>query len=818
MESKVRLDPEDLRHRCDPQMLSFDTTESLEGPAGIIGQPRAVAAVEFGLGTSAPGYNIFLSGPAGTGKSTYATSAAGRAAGAKPCPDDWCYIFNFDESDRPLAVRLPPGEAVKFQQDMNEVIEDLNESIPREFEGADFDRQRSALLSDLRERTAAVLEELEREAKKEDLQLRRTSSGFATVPVRDGEPLTQEEFEQLDEETRREIERKGRLVQESVSATVREIRKMEKQARHDARQLERDIGLSVVAPVIDALRQRYSNSSDIVAYLDRAQSDIVDNLNSFRAQGEGDENRPPGPAVDPFIRYRVNVLVSRADDETAPVVMESNPTYQNLVGKVEYKSHMGSLLTDFTMIKAGALHRANGGFLIISIRDLLTKPLAWETLKRALKNRYVDIEDAGEQFRVLPTVTLKPEPIPIKVKVLLVGSPMFYHMLHAYDEDFRKLFKIRADFDVTMNRTPEHLMLYASLISSLCYREGLRHLSRDAVARIIDEGTRIASDQEKLSTRFNEVVELVYEADAWAGADGADVVDSQHVAEAVSARTYRSNRVEERVHEMIARNKIMVDTSGNVVGQINGISVYQLGDYAFGKPTRITARTFLGRAGIINIERKVRMSGRSHSKGVMIMSAYLGSMFARQRPLSLSASLTFEQTYEEIDGDSASSAELYALLSSLAEVPLRQDLAVTGSVNQRGEVQTIGGVNEKIEGFFAICQERGLTGSQGVIIPAGNVDNLMLRDDVVQAVKDGQFSVYAITHVDQGVELLTGITAGSADENGDYPEDTFHGKVARAVAEMADRMARFGPSTRPSQGAENGGDTQGEDEPGDNVE
>ncbi len=790
MKEQCRVAPGDLRRTCDPTKFPFENTDTLEILEGIIGQPRAVEATEFGLSVSAPGYNIYLAGPAGTGKSTYAATTARQKASSMECQEDWCYIYSFDKPDRPRAVRLPRGWGARFKKDMDELVEEMRQEIRKAFQGTSFEDQQRQVLRKFQDMMQEVQKEVESRARETGFSLQRTSTGLVSVPMVDDKPLTPEEFNELDPDTKQELGNKHRTLEPKIQEAVKQIRALEKEAREKVQSLERDMGLSAISPLIDRLKERYKNSQTVVEHLDRTRQDVIEHLNMFKEEGSEQAAAVRG---DRYLRYRVNVLVTSDEDGGAPVEIESNPTYHNLVGKTEYRGQVGSAMTtDFTMIKPGALHRANGGFLLLNIKDVLSNPMAWEGLKRSLKNRSITIEDMGEQYRAVPTATLKPEPIPLKVKVLLLGNQLTYHLLHAHDEDFRKLFKIRADFNVQMDRTPDHLNLYASLIGSLCRRENLCHFSREAVARVVDEGSRLAGDKQKLSTRFNELVEIVYEADAWAAREGADSVSSRHVQKAVEARVYRSNLLEESVQEMILRGKIMVDTQGRVVGQVNGIAVHSVGDYAFGRPSRITARTYMGRAGVVNIERETKMSGRSHSKGVMILTAYLGSLFATRHPLSLSASLTFEQTYEEIDGDSASSVELYALLSSLSGVALSQELAVTGSVNQRGEIQPIGGVNEKIEGFFSVCQQRGLTGTQGVIIPRQNVDNLMLRDNVVEAVRDGSFHVYAIGHVDEGIELLTGMKAGTPDESGEFPPGTIYSAVAARLHEMAVTMARLG--------------------------
>ena len=819
MHERFRVPVERLRRTCDPDTFTFESTAELPPLEGMIGQERAVRAMEFGLRVRSRGYNIYMSGPPGTGKTTYALTAARQAAAERPVPSDWVYVHNFADPDCPLAIELPPGWGRRLRADMDALVAELREEIAKAFAADHHEEQRQAVVREFQERSEALLDELDRFARAAGFALRRSATGFLTIPLRsDGTPMTPEEFARLDQAERDRIEERSRTVQQQVSETLRRVRALEREARQRLEALDRDLALSVIEPLIQRLKARYASiprPERLSAYLDAVRDDVLEHLDDFRGQGEPDSGaaallqavRRRQAAEDDFTRYRVNVLVDHSASTGAPVVLEPHPVYYNLIGKQEYAGGQGSAVTtDHTMIKPGALHAANGGYLILQARDVLSNPASWEALKRALKTQEIRIEAMGEQYRMFPVRTMRPEPIPLDVKVILIGTPLLFHLLHEVDEDFRKLFKIKADFDVEMTRNDETMRQYAMFVGSVCRREGLKHFDRGAVARVIEHSSRLAGDQTKVTTRFNEVVEIIYEAAAWAERDGADLVRAEHVEKAIEERVFRNNRIEEKIQELIARGTILVDTEGAVVGQINGLSVMQVDDHEFGRPSRITARTFMGDKGVVNIEREVELSGQIHDKGVLTLIGYLGAKYAQQRPLTLSASLTFEQLYEEVDGDSASSAELYALLSSLADVPIRQDLAVTGSVDQFGRIQPIGGVNEKIEGFYRTCKARGLTGTQGVIIPRQNVDNLMLHPEVVEAVRQGRFHIYAVSTIDEGLELLTGMKAGEADAEGNYPPDTIHGRVSARLAQYAEGVAEYGRRTGDGASEEDGGD------------
>lgn len=806
----LELTPEQLTLHFPPERLAGETTDDIEPLEGIIGQERAVRAMEFGLRVKHPGYNIYMAGPTGTGKNTYARRIVQEFARKEPVPDDWVYVYNFAAPDEPIALSLPPGMGSQLARDMDELVEELKAAVPRHFESDDYEKQRDAIVREFQEQSQALIDQAEKVAQEHGFALRRTSTGFATVPLVDGRPITQEEFETLPEEQRRALEAANKEIHAHVAEATRRIRALEKQARERVRELEREVARSAVSQPLAELKEKYQALPRVVAWLEAVERDIIESIDEFKDE---DEDEPPMPWVRrrgrrSFVRYRVNLLVDNQSTQGAPVVIEANPTFANLFGKLEYRHELGAMVTDFTMIKAGALHRANGGYLIVQAQDLLKNPWAWDGLKRALKSGEVRIESPGEQMGVLPVSALKPQPIPVRVKIVMVGSPYLYHLLLYADEEFRKYFKVLADFDVEMPISDEHANAYARFVAAVCRRDGLKPFHREAVARIIEHSARLAEHKGRLSTRFNEIVEVVYEASAWAEAEGAPLVRASHVRRAIQEQEYRSSRVEEKFLELLAEGQILVDVDGERVGQVNGLSIVELGDYTFAKPTRITASVAVGDRGVVNIEREVEMSGRIHDKGVLILSGYLAEKYPIGMPLALSASLCFEQLYEEIEGDSASSAELYALLSALSGLPIRQGIAVTGSVNQKGEIQPVGGVNRKIEGFFALCKLKGLTGQQGVIIPQANVVNLVLRDEVVEAVREGRFHIWAVRTVDEGISILTGVPAGEPDPDGFYPDDTVNGRVWRTLEEMSRRMAEYGKGSSlddsPGQQADEG--------------
>jgi lon-related putative ATP-dependent protease len=793
----LRVPAEALRWTCDLTSLGFATTADLPRESAIVGQVRGVRALQFGLGIDQPGYNIFVSGAPGTGRSTYTRGEVERVAQAKPVPSDYCYVRNFAAADQPVAISLPAGEGQAFRARVADLVIEVREGVRRAFASEAYEQQRATVAKQYEQQLGEIWQALENQAKIRGLMLQRTPTGILTVAVDlQGRPITPEVFQSLPEGERQRIADRSKELEEVLAEAQRKARALEREGREALRQFDAQTAKFVIDTPVERLKDAYRDHAKVVAFLNAIEQDMLEHLPELRGDDEGERPRQelPFPRQDPYARYQVNLLVDHRDTHGAPVIIETNPTYYNLVGKAEYRSEFGALLTDFTMIKPGALHRANGGFLILQARDVLTNPYAYEGLKRALRSQEIRIEHLGEAAGLLPTATLRPDPIPLDIKVVLIGTPDVFHLLYGLDEEFEKLFKIRADFDVTIDRTPANQEEYVRAIAAICHRTGSCHFDPSGVAAVLEHSARLAASQDKLSTRFNEVVEIVFEATAWARQGGSPVVTREHVRRAVEEKAYRSNLLEERIRELITKGIILVDTDGAVTGQINGLSVLQLGDYTFGQPSRITARAYVGGRGVVNIERETQMSGRVHSKGVFVLSSFLASRFAQAHPLSLSASLTFEQLYSDVDGDSASSTELYALLSELSGLPIAQGLAVTGSVNQMGEVQPIGGVNEKIEGFYYVCKAKGLTGRQGVVIPHQNVRDLMLREEVVTACREGRFAIWAVHTIDEGIEILTDSEAGARGSDGRFPPTSVNGRVETRLAELARRYREFGPT------------------------
>ena len=797
MSGKPReLTSDELWSPCESELFDFDTTASLPGDIVVIGQDRAVQAIDLGVGIASFGFNIFALGFAGTGRTTTLRTFLDRVAADQPVPGDWIYVYNFADPNRPNAIALPPGTAIQLRDDMHELVNDLLREIPRAFESEDYEKHKESIIRELQEQRNQSLVQLEHRVNERGFTLLKTAMGLGIAPVLNGQVLSPEAYQQLDEGTRKDIEERQRLLQSEMAETMRSIRDLEKRTKRQLYDFDREIAGFAVSHLIEDLKAKYGNLEELPEYLAAVQTDIVDNVDGFKVQEEPGDGLASamraGQREALLKRYSVNVIVDNSNRQGAPVIFEPNPTYGNLIGRIEHRAEFGAMVTDFTMIKAGCLHRANGGYLVAEMRGLLTNPLAWEALKRSIKNCYIRTEEAGAQLQIVSTVTLEPEPIPLDAKVLLIGDPLTYYLLHEYDEDFRKLFKVKADFGARFDRTPDTCQHYAQFVAARCHAEGLLHFDRQAVGRIVEFGSRLAEHQHKLSTRFGEIADLVREASYWAKHRGGEQTTAQDVQEAIDQRIYRSNRAEEEIQELIDEGTIRVDVEGEIVGQVNGLSVLALGDYAFGKPSRITAQTYTGRSGVISLDREAKLSGRIYDKGLLTLTGYLGGKYAFGNPLSLSASISFEQLYEEIEGDSASSTELYALLSSLSGLPLKQSIAVTGSVDQQGNIQPIGGVNEKIEGFYETCSQRGLTGEQGVMIPVHNITNLMLRADVRQAMAEGQFHIYPVRSVDEGIEILTGVPAGTLQEDSTYPEDSVHGRVLARLEEIAASLKEKG--------------------------
>ena len=793
------LTPDRLYTKCDPADLP-SSREAGAAPDGL-GQERALEAIRFGVGIRRHGYNIFAHGAPGTGKYPLVRRYIEQAAAGMPAPPDWCYVHNFEETHKPRALKLPAGRGCRLRADMEKLIRELRAAIPAAFESEEYQARAQALQAEFSQRQEAAFNELQEHAQARSVGLIRTPSGLALAPTSKGEVVSPEAFRQWPEETQAKMRADIAELEKELQEILKKAPQWERERRERMRGLNQEVVSHAVALFIEELGKDYDDLPEVMDYIEQVRADLQENAEEFHAPGPPapqpgglpgrEERREPS-----FRRYQVNVIVDNGRRQGAPVVYEDLPTHGNVIGRIEQMARFGALTTDFSLIKPGALHAANGGFLLVDARKLFMQPIIWEEIKRALQSNEIRIQGLTEALGFANTVTLQPEPVPLDVKVVLLGDPMIYYLLSGSDPDFPELFKVAADFDEQVPRNHGNTARYARMIADTASREGLRTLSREATARVIERAARLAADSERLTLRLRAIDDLLYEADYWAGQEGRDEIGAGDVERAIDAQTRRADRVRERSQEQILRETLLIDTDGEAVGQVNGLSVLQLGEFAFGKPSRITARVRLGRGEVLDIEREVEMGGPLHSKGVLILSGFLGARFARRQPLALSASLVFEQSYGGVDGDSASSTELYALLSALSGLPIRQSLAVTGSVNQRGRVQAIGGVNEKIEGFFDICTARGLTGRQGVLIPSANVKHLMLRRDVVEAAARGDFHVYPVETIDQGIELLTGVAAGVADDQGNFPPDTVNGRAQATLLEFARNAREFAAGGR----------------------
>ena len=781
------LNPDALYHRCDPACFGFDSTAELEDLGQLFGQERATRSVEFGIGVGRAGFNLFVMGPAGSGRHTLVKEFLARKIANEATPGDWVYINNFREPHKPIAIDMPAGRGAALRDDMVLLMEELRSAIPAVFESDEYRSRAGQIEAEFSERHERAFEELGAEAAKHQVGLLRTPAGFSFAPLKEGEVISAEDFAKLPDREKSRIERVIVQQQEKLEGIIRNMVRWRKEQRAKLKQLNREMSLFAVGHHVDELKQRYAGFDKVLQYLDAVQQDVIANVEDFLRARETPAGAPPGGESPTLRRYQVNLLVDRSANSGPPVVFEDHPTYQNLVGRVDHISQFGALVTDFGMVKPGALHRANGGYLLVDAHKLLVQPFAWEGLKRALATGRLRIESLGDLYSLVSTISLQPEPIPLDVKVVLFGERWIYYLLHAYDPDFAELFKVAADFEDRFDRSVENDQLFARLIATMAREKQLAPFDRHAVARVIEHSARLAGDARKLSANVRAVSDLLCEADYWARQGGGERVSAADVERALEAQRKRADRLRERVNEEILRGTVLIDTSGARAGQINGLSVFQLGDHAFAEPTRITATTRLGDGRVIDVQREVELGGAIHSKGVMILSAFLAARYSTNRPHSLSASLVFEQTYGLVEGDSASLAELCALLSSLADIPIRQSLAVTGSVNQLGEVQAIGAVNEKIEGFFDICKARGLDSRHGVLIPRANAGDLMLRPEVVEAAAAGRFHVYPVTTVDEAIELLTDVTAGAPDAAGNFPPGSVNGCVARRLKELSAR-------------------------------
>ncbi len=792
-----------LRWECDPKLFDFECTGELTPLREFIGQDRATRAVEFGINMADTGYNIYVAGLTGTGKTSMVKAYIERvikereARGETVDLNDWCYLYNFKEPDTPQIASLPQGKGKAFRKEITNLLNKIRQGLGQAFSSEEYKKQKQKTAEEVQAQQQKLFEEISSEARRQGFILQMTPSGPALIPMEEDRPMQEQEYLALKEDVKKELDSKQAELRKKLKASLETASNMQTKATERLQKVDEDIGEYTVSGLFGSLFERYSDWPKVTQYLTGLKAYILDNLEPFKGTEEPVHTVlgvPVSQAMggrDPFLPFQVNVFVDNDGAKGPPVILESNPNLGNMFGKIERRFLFGGYLSDHTMLKAGALSKANGGYVLLSVNDVLTNPGVWPALKRAIKNGEVRIEDPFEQSGLIAPQGLRPEPMPIKVKLVLTGDALLYQLLSMYDEDFWEIFKVKADFDSEIERTKDNMLAYAAFLSGCCEECKARHFDPSGVAKVIEHSARIVADQERLSSRFAQVKDWIEEANYWASRDNAKFISARHVQKAIDERLFRHNLPDERIRDMISRGTIMIDAEGEVVGQVNGLSVYTLGDISFGKPSRITARTFLGRGGVINIERESQLSGPIHSKGVMILSGYLGWQYAQDKPLSLSASLCFEQSYAGVDGDSASSAELYAILSSLSDIPIKQGVAVTGSVNQKGEIQPIGGVNQKIEGFFRVCQAKGLNGDQGVLIPQQNLRNLMLREEVVDAVRQGRFHIYSATTIDEGIEILTGVPAGEKQKDGVYPEDTINCLVNKRLEEMAERLKSF---------------------------
>ena len=767
----------DLRKTCDPDIFNFETTAELDSTGLVYGQERGINALQFGLNINTKGYNLYIEGPAGVGKTMYTKQYVSEIASKQKTPDDWCYLYNFDNPNEPIAVSLHAGEGKVFVQTMETFIEDIKKYLKRTFNNEDFEKEKKLIKQKYEEKRERLLDNLNKETLKNDFQVKAAPNGIYMLPVFEGKAIDEEEFEKLDENIKKSFEEKSNIVQEQIMQVIGQLKIIEKESEQKIDEWQSNIALLTINAYINPIRATYKKNSKIVDFLDNIKKDILKNIAHFVNEEVCTPNnqQPPRPDMaKPWLNYRVNLFVDNSNTQGSPVIMDSNYSYQNLFGRLEYENQYGMLRTDYTMLKSGVLHKANGGYLILQAQDLLTNQLCYDTLKKALLVKEANIENNMEQRSATVMISLKPEPIPLNLKVLLIGDANIYHTLLALDPDFKKLFKIKVEFEESAPRNSENILRLAKFVHSYCEKENCLPLDKGAMAKVVEFASRLSDDKEKLSTHFNEIGEIVSEASTWSKLSRKKVISADYVDKALNKRIERVKKYDQKYSEMIEEKSLLIDTDGYKVGEINGLTVMTIGDYTFGKPAKITANTFMGKNGVINIEREVEMSGSTHSKGVLILRGYLGEKFAQDFPLSLTASLCFEQLYNGVDGDSASSTECYAILSSLSKIPINQSIAVTGSVNQKGFIQPIGGVNEKIEGFYNICKKRGLNNEQGVIIPIQNVRNLHLSNEIIEAVKSGKFHIYAVSTIDEGIEILTGVPAGKQNKDGHFPAGTIN--------------------------------------------
>ena len=789
MKNKNELNYKNLKISCDPSIFKFKTTEELDNIETGIGQERGIKALEFGLNVDINGYNLYLEGPAGVGKTMYTKHYLDKISKKQKTPCDWCYIYNFENPNEPIALPLHAGQGKEFKEQMEVFIKDIKNDLKNTFNNEDFEKEKALIAQTYEEKREALMVKLNKKSEKYGFQVKSAQNGIYMMPIINGKAIEQEEFEKLDDETKQNFEDNSSIVQEQILQVISEIKNIEQESQKKLSEWQSNVALLTINAHINYIRSKFKRNKKISTFLENIKKDILKNIDYFLVEPQIETQQMPGPRPEPpkpWENYRVNLFIDNSAQEGAPVIMDSNYSYHNIFGKLEYENYYGSLKTDYTMLKPGLLHKANGGYIIFQAHDLIENAVCYEGLKKALRQKQLLIENTADPRSPMVMVSLKPEPIPLDLKVIIVGDEQIYQTLLAVDYDFRKLFKIKVEFEDSSDNTEENMNKLARFIHGFCEQEQLPHLDPSAVAKIMEYSSRLADNQDKLSTRFNDLAQIIGEAATWAKMKKSKIVTAEFIDMALSERANRIKKYDSMYTEMIKENTLLIDTTGAKVGQINGLTIMNIGDYMFGKPVKITATTYTGKNGVINIEREVDLSGSTHSKGVYILSGYLGEKFAQDIPLSLTASICFEQLYNGVDGDSASSTELYAILSSLSGVPINQSFAVTGSVNQKGEIQPIGGVNEKIEGFFQICKMRGLDGTHSVMIPIQNQKNLNLSNEVVDAVKNGLFHIYAISTIDEGIELLTGVPAGKKDSNGNFPAGTINYLAYEKLKKYAD--------------------------------
>lgn len=791
MKRKNELGYKELKVTCDPKLLNFNTTDELEPISTGIGQERGIKALEFGLNVDINGYNVYVEGPYGVGKTAYVKNYLSTISKKKKVPNDWCYVYNFANPNEPVAISLPAGQGKEFKATMDAFINEIKVDIKNTFNNEDFEKEKNLIKQEYETKRTLLLEKLNQTSAEYGFTVKSSQNGIYMMPILNGKTIAEDEFNKLDDAVKKDFEEKSSIVQQHIMTAISEIKSIERESDKRIEEWQSNVALLTINGHINLIKSKYKRNKKINNFLESIKKDILKNINLFTADEKAIEGKLQGPQAahpevyKPWLNYRVNLFIDNSNLEGAPFVADTNYSYHNIFGKLEYENYYGTLKTDFTMLKPGLLHIANGGYLVFQANDLLTNSLCYDALKKVLRSKTLGIENAADPRSSMVMISLKPEPIPLDLKVILIGDENIYQTLLAMDPDFRKLFKIKVEFadEAPLNR--DNMIKLSRFVKGYCDHEELPPLDNKAMAKVIEYASKLADNQEKLATRFTDLSVIVGEAATWAKLGKSKIITEEYITKALTEKVDRIKKYDDKYMEMIKDDTLLISTSGSNVGQINGLTIMNVGDYTFGKPVKITANTYTGKNGIINIEREVALSGSSHSKGILILSGYLGEMFAQDMPLSLTASICFEQLYSGVDGDSASSTELYALLSSLSEIPINQAFAVTGSVNQKGQIQPIGGVNDKIEGFFQVCKMRGLDGSHSVIIPRQNVRNLNLSNEVVQAVKEGKFHIYAITTIDEGIELLTGVPAGSRDENGNFPAGTINYLVYQKLKKYA---------------------------------